>query len=140
VEIYQCKPIFYGLGDFVFQQEQITRLPPEYYEEQGLKGDATWEQLQAVREDKRGSGPFARQSTHEGVIALVRFGAKGAAEIRLIPVDLSYGQPIPLRGRPKAADPRLGREIIADVTERSRSFRTTIRYLEPENVGVVSIR
>jgi poly-gamma-glutamate synthesis protein (capsule biosynthesis protein) len=140
VEIYLCKPIFYGLGDFVFQQEQITRLPPEYYEEQGLKGDATWEQLQAVREDKRGSGPFARQSTHEGVIALVRFGAKGAAEIRLIPVDLSYGQPIPVRGRPKVADPQLGREIIADVTERSKSFRTTVRYLEPENLGVVTIR
>jgi poly-gamma-glutamate synthesis protein (capsule biosynthesis protein) len=140
VEIYHCRPIFYGLGDFVFQQEQIRRLPPEYYEEQGLKGDAKWEELQALREDERSSGTSGRRATHEGVGALVRIGASGASEIRLLPVDLSYGEPIPVRGRPKIADSQLGREIIADVSERSKSLGTTIQYLESENVGVVSFR
>jgi hypothetical protein len=72
--------------------------------------------------------------------AVVRIGKSGVSEVRLIPVDLGFGQRIPIRGRPKIADPELGRLIIADVIERSKPFGTTIQYLESENVGLVTTR
>ena len=141
IEIYRCKPIFYGLGDFVYQQEQIRRLPAEYYESKGIKGDATWEELLAAREQQTTPRPHAaRSAEREGLGAVVRIGKNGASEVRLIPVDLGFGQPIPIRGRPRIADPDLGRKIIADVTERSKPFGTTIKYLDSENVGLMTSR
>jgi poly-gamma-glutamate capsule biosynthesis protein CapA/YwtB (metallophosphatase superfamily) len=140
IEIYHCRPILYGLGDFVFQQEQITRLPPEYYEELGLKGDTPWEALQRIREEKRGPGPYGRQASHEGLGAIVNIGNKGVTGIRLIPVDLGYDEDIPIRGRPRIADPKLGQQILSDVGERSRPYGTAIEYRSSENIGVVRIR
>lgn len=140
IEMYRCKPIFYGLGDFVFQQEQITRLPAEYYEARGLKADATLEELRPVQDKRRSPEPNTRVATHEGLGAVVQIGKNGASEVRLIPVDLGSGQPIPIRGRPKLADSQLGRKIIGDAAERSKPFGTTIHYQESENVGLVTTR
>ena len=36
IEIYKGQPIFYGLGDFIFQNETLLRQPPENYEPLGL--------------------------------------------------------------------------------------------------------
>ncbi len=40
IEIYKGKPIFYGLGDFIFQNETLLRQPPENYEPLGLKPES----------------------------------------------------------------------------------------------------
>ena len=36
IEIYKQRPIFYGLGHFVFQSELVERLPTEFYERYGM--------------------------------------------------------------------------------------------------------
>src|SRR5262245_16113832 len=36
IEIYKRKPIFYSMGDFIFQNETLLRLPSENYETYGL--------------------------------------------------------------------------------------------------------
>jgi poly-gamma-glutamate synthesis protein (capsule biosynthesis protein) len=140
IEIYRCKPIIYGLGDFVFQQEQITRLPPEYFEELGLEPDTTWEDLQALRREQRGAPPYGRMASHEGLGAVLRIGRDGLSDLRLVPVDLAYPEDIPLRGRPRTAGPALGRQIIDDLIEQSRRFGTDVAYSETENRGIVTIR
>jgi poly-gamma-glutamate capsule biosynthesis protein CapA/YwtB (metallophosphatase superfamily) len=141
IEIYRCRPIFYGLGDFAFQDERVRRLPPETYKEKGLKGDASWEEmrdrLEASNRYRLSIGdrwPFL-----EGVGARVRFGKDGISEVRLFPVDLGFGKPIPIRGRPRIADPPLARKIIADVTDRSKPFGTKVQYLASENAGLIRI-
>ncbi|MCK5653159.1 MAG: CapA family protein, partial [Gemmatimonadetes bacterium] len=40
IEIYQGKPIFYGLGDFMFQPETVERQPVDNYRRYGLSDDA----------------------------------------------------------------------------------------------------
>src|SRR6187402_189145 len=40
VEIYKGKPILYSLGDFIFQNETLLRLPSENYETYELGADA----------------------------------------------------------------------------------------------------
>jgi poly-gamma-glutamate synthesis protein (capsule biosynthesis protein) len=39
IELYRGKPIFYSLGDFVFEAEQVARFPAEAYERLGLRAD-----------------------------------------------------------------------------------------------------
>ena len=41
VEIYKGKPILYSLGDFIFQNETLLRLPSENYETYDLGATAT---------------------------------------------------------------------------------------------------
>lgn len=141
IEIYHCRPIFYGLGDFVFEQERIRRLPPESYESHGLKGDATWEELQEKREKRNSDrlSSYDRWPAFEGLGAVVRFKMDGNPDVRLIPVDLGYGKPLPVYGRPKLADPQMGRKIIGGMNDKSKPFNTSIRYNDSDNTGVISI-
>src|SRR5256885_9943884 len=37
IEIYKGKPILYGLGNFIFENETLLRQPPENYEPLGMK-------------------------------------------------------------------------------------------------------
>ena len=62
IEIYKGKPIFYSLGDFLFENETVERLPLDDYESIGadpVKGTAG---LNDVRydNDRRGSQPNER--------------------------------------------------------------------------------
>ena len=41
IEIYDGAPIFYSLGNFMMQNETVTRLPTELYERYDLDSDAT---------------------------------------------------------------------------------------------------
>src|SRR5699024_6698400 len=39
IEIYQGRPIFYSLGNFIFQNETVTHLPADFYDKYGLTND-----------------------------------------------------------------------------------------------------
>jgi len=41
IEIYKGRPIFYSLGNFIFQNDTIQSVPPGYYRGFGLPDDAT---------------------------------------------------------------------------------------------------
>jgi poly-gamma-glutamate synthesis protein (capsule biosynthesis protein) len=140
VEVYRCKPIFYSLGDFVFQYEQIERLPWESYAAYRLGDDAKPEDVQNAY-SRFGTRSFpARRQAWEGIAAAVNFKGREVTAVRLVPMDLGFGKPLPIRGRPKPAGQELAKKIIGDVAEQSRGYGTAIEYVESENAGVVEIR
>ena len=136
IEIYKDKPIFYGLGDFVFQQDSIERFPSEFYDRFGLGNDATPADIQDAR---AAEGLWAEREAWEAVAALVRFKGGKLREVRLLPLDLGFGQSPPQRGTPRYADGTLGRRIISYVGDISRPYGTVIRYVEGENAGLVDL-
>jgi hypothetical protein len=54
-------------------------------------------------------------------------------------LDLGFGRPLPVRGKPRLADAALGRRIVDRVAELSRPYGTVVRYLEGENAGWVDL-
>jgi poly-gamma-glutamate synthesis protein (capsule biosynthesis protein) len=140
VEIYRCRPIFYGLGDFVFQAEQIEKIPAEVYERHGLGDDASPEDAQNAITKFGTQGYPGRREVWEGLAATVDFQNGTLARVRLLPVDLGFGKPLPVRGRPKLASTEVAKKIIGDVRDRSREYGTEIDYRESENIGLVDIR
>ncbi|HHY86123.1 MAG TPA: CapA family protein [Verrucomicrobia bacterium] len=139
VEIYRGKPIFYGLGNFVFQNELIEKLPAEFYERFGLGDDATPEQAQNARSQHGTVGFPAQQKPWEGIIARVDFSAGKLASVRLTPVDLGFGQPLPIRGRPKRASGELARHIIHGVASLSEHHGTRIYFSDAEGAGIIDL-
>jgi poly-gamma-glutamate synthesis protein (capsule biosynthesis protein) len=139
IEIYKGKPIFYGLGDFVFQAELVERLPAEFYEELGLGDDVGPAEAMRRRYMDGAIGFPARRAVWEGVGAALRFKDEQLIELRLLPLDLRFGAPLPQRGRPRAAAGGLAREIIEFIAAQSAEFGTEVLYVETPELGVVRL-
>ena len=139
LEIYKGKPIIYSLGDFVFQIGQFTRQPVEAYDQFDLGDDATpWDLARKKSRDGTVGLPGSREPW-EAVAAALRFKDGGLLELRLIPLDLGFTEPLQVRGRPRYADPELGRHIIEYFANRSRRFGTGVLYAEEHNFGLVKL-
>jgi poly-gamma-glutamate synthesis protein (capsule biosynthesis protein) len=112
IEIYRGKPIFYGLGVFLFggnvvlTQEQQT----ERYED-GAQRDSRNPKDRAFKQP---------ESWNEGFIAMTHFEDGKLREVRLQPLDRKAGNGTRL------ATPVRAREILARLQNLSRPFGTVI--------------
>jgi hypothetical protein len=133
IEIYEGRPIFYCLGDFFYETHHIERLPVEYYERYGLDDDASVQDAIKARYAKGGD----RREIWEGLGAIVEFQNDAMQRVRLIPLDLGWGRPLSMRGRPQVAVPALGRSIIDVVKTQSGPYGTHIIYVPEDNTGLI---
>ncbi len=134
IEIHQGRPIFYSLGNFIFQNETVENLPADFYE----KFDLGLTENVADGLDKRSAtntkGFAANPWAWKSVIA--RFAIEGDAltQLELFPVELGFGQPRPRRGTPVLSqDPA----ILQHLTELSAAYGT--RIVTDRNVGRVAL-
>jgi len=128
IEIYKGKPIFYSLGDFMFQNETLLRLPVENYERYGLGSDKHLGDFNAARYRNDTQGFPTRPMVWESVVAVPEWENGELQSIELYPITLGYGQPRQVRGRPMFADENLGKKIIGDLQRLSEPFGTTIEW------------
>ena len=135
IEMYRGKPIFYSLGDFVFQNETLLRLPSENYERFDLGGDHHVADFNDARYDMDRSGFPANPEIWEAVVALPRFRGQELVDVRLHPISLGFGEERWVRGRPVFADEQLGAKILGDLIVRSEPFGTRIDI--EDGIGVI---
>lgn len=126
IEIYNGRPIFYSMGDFIFQNETLLRLPSDNYERYELDGNAHVADFNDARYENDTTGFPAIPEIWEAVIAVPKFRNRQLVEVALHPISLGFGQPRQVRGRPLLADAELGRKILDDVIRVSAPFGTRI--------------
>ena len=127
VEIYKGKPILYSLGDFIFQNETLLRLPSENYEQEPeLTATAGVNDFNDARFDFDKSGFPADRLIWEAVVAAPKFRGDRLTELALHPITLGFGQPRSTRGRPQFAEGELGQKILGDITKLSAPMGTKI--------------
>ena len=122
LEVYRGKPIFYSLGNFIFQNETVLRQPADFYERLGVPATGTPADLF----DARGArGGFAADPVYwETVVPICRFAGEGSLdELRLYPATLGHGSPRPRRGTPVRASDPAGRSIVERVAQLSPTVR-----------------
>ncbi len=137
VEIYKGKPILYSLGDFLFQNETLQRLPYENYARYGFGDDKGLADFNDARYKNDTVGFPATPEIWESVIAVPVFEGDALVELRLHPISLGFGQRRTVRGRPKFADEVLSRKIIDDLKRLSEPFGTVID--DVNGIGVVRL-
>lgn len=137
IEIYKGKPIFYSLGDFLFQNETVLRLPDDNYRPYGLDENAGVADFNDARYARGTRGFPVQREIWESVVAVAKWRGDRLAALELHPITLGFGRPETVRGRPMLADRELGRKIIGDLIERSRPFGTAIEWRD--GVGVVKL-
>lgn len=138
IEIYNGKPIFYSLSNFVYQSETIKRFPYDIYERNGLDDTATPQDVLDYR-DKVRSGKILRDGyvpTRSGdsymrwfdaLVGYCTFDKHDLEEIKLYPVH-TYHADRPQRGLPKLANETEGKRIIEYMADCSSVLGTKIEY------------
>jgi poly-gamma-glutamate synthesis protein (capsule biosynthesis protein) len=130
IEVYKGRPILYSLGNFIFENETVLRLPYENYEAYGLGADQHVADFNDRRYDNDRRGFPSRREMWESVIALPRWQGRTLVELRLVPISLGFGRPRQVRGRPLLAEADLARRIIDDLARLSAPFGTRLEYHE----------
>ena len=124
VEIHQGKPILYGLGEFIYQSEMVTRQPAETYETMGLGPDALISDIFSARPQVFGF--LGHRESWEAAVATVRFRHGELDGLTLHPVTLGFEAPNSRRGRPMVAEAEDAERILQRVADLSRPFGTEI--------------
>jgi poly-gamma-glutamate synthesis protein (capsule biosynthesis protein) len=126
IEIYKNKPIFYSLGDFIFQNETLLRLPAENYAPYNLDADKHVNDFNDSRYNFDKSGFPSDPPIWEAVVAVPKFRGDRVTEIALHPITLGHGKARSVRGRPMLADGPLGQKILGDLVKLSAPYGTKI--------------
>jgi poly-gamma-glutamate synthesis protein (capsule biosynthesis protein) len=137
IEMYKGRPIMYSLGDFIFQNETVLRLPSENYERYELGPAAGVSDFNDSRYDNDKSGFPADREIWEAVVALPTWQGRRLTELALHPISLGFGKGRTVRGRPLLADAATGKKILDDLIKRSAPFNTRITVRD--GIGYVEL-
>ena len=106
IEIYKGRPIFYSLGDFVLQIENITRAPADMYEKQGMSPEQGLDALFDKRNAHGTRGLCYERVMYEAVIPYWEAEDGKLTTLKLLPIELGYGLPRSQSGWPRPAKDR----------------------------------
>ncbi len=137
IEIYKGVPILYSLGDFIFQNETLLRLPTENYEPYKLGENHHVADFNDARYDFERKGFPSRPQIWESVIAVPKWLDHQLIELRLYPISLGFGESPAVRGRPMFANKKLSKKIIGDLQKLSESYGTEIEF--KKGIGFVKL-
>lgn len=129
IEVYKGKPIFYSLGNFIFENELVELQPADSYELLGLDGDS----LPSDCYNKRSKNdtalfPTGRRYWQSVVAQVVYDDNRTLQEVRLHPVSMGFGQPRLRRGRPYPSPANETEQIFHDLQVACAPFGTSISY------------
>lgn len=126
VEIYKGKPIFYSVGNFIFQNETVGFFPADAYERFDLDLKATPSDFLDARTNGGKKGHPSDPAYWENMFAVCEFSGGKLKEIRIQPIDQGFGRPRPQRGRPLLAGGAVAERVIDRVTRLSHRYGTKI--------------
>jgi poly-gamma-glutamate synthesis protein (capsule biosynthesis protein) len=138
VEVYDGAPVFYSLGNFLMQNETVTKLPAELYDRydldarESLPADLFDERV--FDEAGRREGFLSDRAFWETVVPVCRFGADGVERIDLHPADLRFEESRPGRGRPREADDETAERILGRLADLSEPYGTEIEIRDGRGV------
>jgi poly-gamma-glutamate synthesis protein (capsule biosynthesis protein) len=121
VELYKGKPVFYSLGNFLFQYETIQPIPTEAFAVMGLDGRSLDPSLYYRKipygTEERFWHSFVPRLTFEG---------ETVAGVELFPITLGFSDPPHDRGTPRLARGEEARKILENVASLSKPYGTAI--------------
>ena len=123
MDIYQGRPIFYSLGNFVVHRDTQDPIPADQYRLFGLDPQsASPHEYVAARDARKHRLSMINAEYHESVVALVRFASDGMVELELHPIELSVDGSPGTRGTPRLAEPDHATRILERMAALSEEF------------------
>lgn len=123
IEIYDGCPIFYSLGNFIKQNEFITRYSAEVYDTHGLDMNGLPGELY---ESEIFSNFDSARADFESFLPLCHFVDGALDQIELLPFDMGYQESGLESGYPEIATGETARRILTQLGELSEPYDTEI--------------
>ena len=134
VEIYKNCPIFYCLGDFVIQLENIRKAPADMYEKQKLDPACGIDALFDSRNAGGTRGLCYDKVMYEAVIPYWEAEDGKLTKLTLMPIELNFDQGRSMGGWPR---PKYDSGILERLAEMSEPYGTKIRICD--GLGYVEV-
>jgi poly-gamma-glutamate synthesis protein (capsule biosynthesis protein) len=132
VEIYRGKPIFYSLGNFIFQLDLLEPVASDLYEQYKMDGaQATDAEFNAMWNNLI----FGGEVWYQSVVTTTKFEKGKVAEIQLRPIDLNYTARGADRGVPRPASADVAKIILERMQRLSQPLGTRIAI--DAGVGII---
>lgn len=112
VEMYKGKPIFYSLGDFIYQGPQVEKLPADFMEQYGVDVNATAKEALNARSKNGKIGLHLNKENYLSVLPRLEFDEDNLVEIKLLPIGLNFDKKDLLNGLPMIAQEQEQLEIL----------------------------
>ena len=117
IEIYKGKPIFYSLGDFILNNENIPYSPEDYYTAKGMTSDETMHELFRKRSANFTRGLQTDRKMFESVIPRWEMDENGRLiKLELLAIELGFGLPRSRNGMPAPAKDSSVLERLAEMS------------------------
>jgi poly-gamma-glutamate synthesis protein (capsule biosynthesis protein) len=124
IELYDGAPIFYSVGSFVQETENITRQPQKVFDIFDMGPEAT----PADVYDTRAESGYLDDSVYwECVFPICRYEGDEIDQIELTPLELGFDLGRPRRGRPRRAEGEEAERILAQARDRSKPYGVEVR-------------
>jgi len=137
IEIYKGKPIFYSVGNFVFQNETVGFFPADAYERFDLDLRATPSDFLDARTNGGKKGHPSDPAYWENMFAVCKFGKNKLDNIEIHPIEQGFGRPLPQRGRPMLAQGEAAKRVIDRITRLSQRYGTKVA--SRNGIGVIEL-
>jgi poly-gamma-glutamate capsule biosynthesis protein CapA/YwtB (metallophosphatase superfamily) len=124
LEVYKGHPIFYSLGNFVGQNELVSRLPADSYERFRADSQLTPGMVYRQRTDNDRKGFPADRRFWETVVPVCCFTGGRLTGLEVHPVTLGLGETRHLRGRPRFAVADEAQRVLDRFARLSKPFGT----------------
>lgn len=135
IEIYNGKPIFYSVGNFIFEPDTVLLDPEDDYVHEGLGPENTPADVYDLRISS-GEHPTSGPQWYSAIPVAV-FKDKHLHEIRVYPIDIGAGFPRSEAGRPMLADKKVAADVFSRLQRLCEPFHTKIEV--QGNVGMIHV-
>lgn len=129
IEIYNGRPIFYSLGDFIYQGMRVPILPRDFMEKYGVDANAPAIDGLMARSKNGKIGLQAHKCNFMTVIPYMEFDKEGKlTELKMMPVVAGFKKEGKLDGLPYHAKGEEGKEIFEVLTRLSVPYGVELDY------------
>lgn len=133
IELYKNKPIFYSLGNFIFQTETVSLQPVDAFENNNMSHTTKVGEYMNMRSKNETKGYVAQENIWNSVMCSFTAEDGKIIEIKLYPISLGMELPRSQRGLPKLL---YDNKVLEYLAELSKPFGTELKIAN----GVATIK
>jgi poly-gamma-glutamate synthesis protein (capsule biosynthesis protein) len=128
IEIYNNAPIFYSLGDFIYQGLRIEHLPADFMEQYSIDVNSTAEEALWARSQGNKVGLHCNKLNYQTVLPKLQFEDGKMTGFKLLPLYLNFHRQDKMNGLPEVARGAEGEEIRDLLNSLSEPYGVKLKF------------
>lgn len=128
IEFYKGCPIFYCLGNFIFENEFVRDLPADYMEKYGLNENASGAEGIAFRSGQAKHSLYSVKEVYQTILPYFELTGGKCTHVELLPVSLGRDRVRYEKNLPYPADPQEAQEILDYLNRACEPYGNRWKY------------